>query len=472
MSQQGERHAGAAGTAERGDGEEGTSGRGERGPRGAGRPLAAVFVAQTATYVALGGVVAVALPLLVAAAAPESKESALGVLAALSSLVTAACIPALGALADRSRSPWGRRAPWAVVGGAVGGLAVVALPLVQSVVWLAVWWVLAQVALNAVDGAAAGAVADDVPAGRRGTASAALSLGAGFGSGLGVVLVGALAASPLAAVAAAGAVAALGALAFPLVRGRGAGVLEAPVGADADAPARPAGVLAGFGTVAHDPHLRRIFVARVLVVLGNHGVTTYQLYILADHVGMPLTQAARVSALLVPAHLVAVVLGGVVVGRLADRLPGKHRLTAAAAAALAIAALVPVASPSLAAVVVFATVGGLAHGAFLTVQTAETFDALPDRRTAGRELGVVGVATTGTQAVAPLFAVALLQVGVGYASVFVALAVLAGSAAVLSARVPVSSGPRHRGDAADDAPTGGAGQARRLASAGPSRNDR
>jgi MFS family permease len=441
VSQQGERRAGAARTVERGDGGEGRSdseSASGRGPRGSGRPLAAVFVAQTTTYVALGGVVAVALPLLVAAAAPDSKESALGLLAALSSLTTAACIPALGALADRSRSPWGRRAPWAVVGGAVGGLAVVALPLVQSVLWLAVWWVLAQVALNAVDGAAAGAVADDVPTGRRGTASAALTLGAGVGSGLGVVLVGALAASPLAAVAAAGAVAALGALAFPLVRGRGTRALEVLAGAGPAAPARRTGVLDGFRTVARDPHLRRIFAARVLVVLGNHGVTTYQLYILADHVGMPLTRAAQVSALLVPAHLVAVVLGGVVVGRLADRLPGKHRLTAAAAATVAVAALVPVVSPSLVAVVVFSTVGGLAHGAFLTVQTAETFDALPDRRTAGRELGVVGVATTGTQAVAPLFAVALLQLGVGYASVFVALAVLAGAAAVLSARAPGS----------------------------------
>ncbi len=233
-------------------------------------------------------------------------------------------------------------------------------------------------------------------------------------------------------------VAALGALAFPLVRGRGAGALEAPVGAGSTAVAGAAGVLAGFRTVARHPHLRRIFGARVLVVLGNHGVTTYQLYILADHVGMPLTQAARVSALLVPAHLVAVVLGGVVVGRMADRVPAKHRLTAAAAAAVAVAALVPVVSPSLVAVVVFATVGGLAHGALLTVQTAETFDALPDLRTAGRELGVVGVATTGTQAVAPLFAVALLQVGSGYVGLFVALAVLAGSAAVLSARAPGS----------------------------------
>jgi MFS family permease len=442
VSQQGERRAGERGD----DSQGGDETRPGAGPRSAGRPLAAVFVAQTTTYVALGGVVAVALPLLAAAAAPDSRESVLALLAALSSLVTAACIPALGALADRSRSPWGRRAPWAVVGGVVGGLAVVALPLVQSVLWLAVWWVLAQVALNAVDGAVAGAVADDVPARRRGTASAALSLGAGAGSGLGVVLVGALAASPLAAVAAAGAVAVLGALAFPLLRGRGAPDGDGPAGAArAPAPERRSRVLDGFRTVARDPHLRRIFAARVLVVLGNHGVTTYQLYILADHVGMSLTRAAQVSALLVPAHLVAVVLGGVVVGRLADRLRAKHRLTAAAAATVAVAALVPVASPSLAAVVVFATVGGLAHGAFLTVQTAETFDALPDRRSAGRELGVVGVATTGTQAVAPLFAVALLQLGVGYASVFVALAGLAGAAAVLSARAPAGGAAQSLG---------------------------
>jgi predicted MFS family arabinose efflux permease len=199
-------------------------------------------------------------------------------------------------------------------------------------------------------------------------------------------------------------------------------------------------VLDGFRTVARDPHLRRIFAARVLMVLGQHGVTTYQLYILADHVGMPLTRAAGVSAVLVPVHLVAAVLGNVVVARLADRLTAKHRLTAVAAAAVALVALVPVVWPSLPAVALFAAVGGLGHGAFLTVQTAETYDALPDRRTAGRELGVVGVANTATQAVAPLFAAGLLALGAGYASVFVALAVLAAAAAVLSARAPASRG--------------------------------
>ena len=258
----------------------------------------------------------------------------------------------------------------------------------------------------------------------------------------------------MAAVAAAGAVAALGALAFPLLRGRGAYVADPPGGAGAAGPAarttgaaRPARVLDGFRTVGRDPHLRRIVAARVLMVLGQHGVSTYQLYILADHVGMPLARAAQVSAVLVPVHLVAAVLGNVVVARVADRLAAKHRLTAAAAGTVAVVALVPVVWPALPAVALFAAVGGLAHGAFLTVQTAETYDALPDRRTAGRELGVVGVATTATQAAAPLVAVGLLRLGAGYVSVFVALAVLAGAAAVLSARASAGAAQDHSPDA-------------------------
>ncbi|WP_139123200.1 MFS transporter, partial [Cellulosimicrobium cellulans] len=178
------------------------------------RVIAWVLLGQSTTYVALSAVVAVLLPALLAEVDPDGKERSLAVVSFVSSAVTAVTLPVVGALSDRTRSRWGRRAPWAVAGGVAGGVAVALLPSATTVVALGALWVAGQVALNLVDGAVGGAVADDVTAPRRGTGAGMLALGTGVGSATGAVVTGQLVGSPALAAALAGAVAAGGAVLF------------------------------------------------------------------------------------------------------------------------------------------------------------------------------------------------------------------------------------------------------------------
>lgn len=397
------------------------------------RAAAAAAVAQTAAYVSLGGVVAVVLPLVVQDVAGDAKENALATISAVSSIVTALSLPWLGHLSDRTPTAWGPRAPWIVSGAVVGGGAVALLPHASTVLALAVVWVVAQVALNAVDAGAAAVVADDVLPARRGTAASLLGLATGAGSGVGVVVATRSTAEPLGTTLTLGAVTVLGALAFLAVRGRGNRARPLPGRLRHGRP--DDGVLAGLRGILRDPGLRRVLLSRVALILGMHSLTAFQLYILADHVGLSPARAASVTALNAVVYLGCVAAGGLVAGRWSDATRRRPFLVAGALL-VAVAAVLPGIAPSSWSVVALAALGGLGTGAFLTVQLAQSIDLLPAASHAGRDLGLLGTATTATQALAPLVTAAVLTLGSGYAPVFLTAAGCALLAAVVQL-VPV-----------------------------------
>ncbi|HEY6924086.1 MAG TPA: MFS transporter, partial [Steroidobacteraceae bacterium] len=84
-------------------------------------------------------------------------------------LVALVSNPIFGALSDRTRSRFGRRKPYLVI-GAIGGFAALAfISVAGSLRSIMVGWCLAQLAYNAVLSALVAIVADRIPASRRGT---------------------------------------------------------------------------------------------------------------------------------------------------------------------------------------------------------------------------------------------------------------------------------------------------------------
>jgi MFS family permease len=395
------------------------------------RTLGWILAGQLSVYVALAAVVAVLLPLLLADLDPDGKERALAVVSFASSALTALTLPLVGALSDRTRSRWGRRAPWAAAGGTVGGIAVALMPSATTVLALGVLWVAGQVALNMVDAAMAAAVADDVPAHRRGTGSAALALGTGLGSGLGATLAGRLVDDPTAAAVAAGAVAACGAWAF-LAAARRARPATWTLPADRSSPdVRRWAALRG---ALARPSLRRALLSRCLLVTGTQMVVAYQLYVLVDRTGLSVPAAARLSGLLVVIHLVAATTGAVVAGRWSDAVGSRRPFLVAACLLLCVAAVLPTLSTGTSAVVAYAALAGVATGTYFTVQLADLVDRMPSLRDAGHDLGLLGAATTLPQAFAPLLGYAVFRFTGGYGGLFVTVAVLAAAAAVVTLR--------------------------------------
>jgi len=109
--------------------------------------LAITSLVLFATY---SGLVSVLLPNQVANIDPANKVATLAIVTTTSFVFTLFAQPIVGAFSDRTRSRMGRRAPWMVIGTAVAAAFLIGLGSLQSILWITVFWVVIQVALNAM----------------------------------------------------------------------------------------------------------------------------------------------------------------------------------------------------------------------------------------------------------------------------------------------------------------------------------
>jgi MFS family permease len=102
-------------------------------------------------FMVYAGVIAVLLPQQVALIDDANKVNNFAIVTAVSAFATLFVQPLVGAFSDRTRSRFGRRSPWIVVGGVGGGLLVIALQFASVIPVLAFVWVLAQMLLICLD---------------------------------------------------------------------------------------------------------------------------------------------------------------------------------------------------------------------------------------------------------------------------------------------------------------------------------
>jgi MFS family permease len=104
------------------------------------------------------------------------RNTALGLLTFSGLVVAAFAQPIWGALSDRTRTPWGRRLPFLLVGSLVNALLFFVVALTGEIWVLALTIVAIQVSSNAIQGAYQGFIPDQVPAEQHGVAASVKSL--------------------------------------------------------------------------------------------------------------------------------------------------------------------------------------------------------------------------------------------------------------------------------------------------------
>ncbi len=122
------------------------------------------------------------LPLQIQGLDPANKVANLAVVATIGAFAAMVAQPIAGTISDRTRTRWGRRAPWMVMGVMVGGLALVGMALANTLIQVAIAWVIVQVAYNVTQGPLSAILPDRVPRSARGTFSALAGLGAMLGA--------------------------------------------------------------------------------------------------------------------------------------------------------------------------------------------------------------------------------------------------------------------------------------------------
>ncbi|RYX95584.1 MAG: MFS transporter [Comamonadaceae bacterium] len=361
--------------------------------------------------------------LLDALAAYESAKAAnLAMIKSIAVAVTMLMQPLVGIASDRTRSRWGRRAPWIVAGAiaAIAGLA--CMRFSASIAQLLMGWVVAQAGITMVMGPLAATVVDRMPATLRGLMSAVAGMGLVMGFIVGMAIAGALYGRlGMGSYLLFAAALALFSIAFVgMARDHSSLTLQ-------NQPASIGTHLLSCTHALRDHDFRFVWSARILLMFGYAAAATYTVYMLQSYIqpGLTAAEAAKTVALLNLAALPGTLIAMFAVGRWSDRIMRRKPFVVGASFLLAASMAVPFFWPTLAALYVQFVVGGLAFGTFLSVDQALLIDVLPNKSAAGRDLGMGAFAANLGSLLGPAMAGGLLSATGGYRMIWLAALLLA-----------------------------------------------
>jgi MFS family permease len=397
--------------------------------------LAVVFFVLLTLYVA---VLQVLLPNQIQDFDPQGKATHLGVLFAITSVFSTTVTPLSGALSDRTRSRFGRRTPWIVLGSLIGGGALILVPYAQGMASITAIWLVASISLNSMQTPLTTAIAERLAPSERGVAAGVVGAAMTGGVSAGTVFGGLFAHDMRFAYGVLGVGIMAACVAFVLLNPEPRASLERP------ARFRLGAFLGSFWVSPREyPDFAWAFLGRFTIYMGYQAVVTYLLYILEDHIGLSQGDANRMLARLASITFVALLVASVGSGWLSDRIGRRKPLVFVAALFMAAAVVTPLVAPSIAGMMVYAVLIGIGYGAFMSVDLALMTQVLPQRSgpgasdATGKDLGLLATAINVPQILSPVLAAALLgATGNNYGLLFVAAGVfvLVGSFLVLPIR--------------------------------------
>jgi MFS family permease len=349
---------------------------------------------------------------------PSQKISNLAFLTVLSSITAVLGLLAGGALSDRTRGAWGRRTPWLVVTASTSAVLLGLMGMSVTVAGMALVYSAVWFLTNFYQGALTAVLPDRVPEVKRGMASSVFALGGPLGILVGVNLTARV---PLET--------GYLCLACLLVVTTAAFVALVPEGrvyADVRG-ASPAGsynaklrttlrFFAGFKSA----DFTYAFCGRALIFFAFFTITGYQLYLLQDYIGsrnLPHNNPQLAISILSTIQTIAWIAAVSVAGWIADRLDRRKLFVGISSIGMAVAMLVPMMSATWTAMLVFQVLLGICFGTYWAVDLALMSLVLPDKKSNGRDMAILAVATAGPQILSPVIAGTLISL-FGYEALF------------------------------------------------------
>lgn len=330
------------------------------------------------------------------------RATTASILSSLAVILVAIVAPIMGVLSDRTRSRFGRRAPWIIFGAVAASALMLLMPLVPTLALLVVGWIVISVMLNVAQGPVNTTLADRIPEQRRGGASSAGSIGSFLGG-----LFGTIGASLLFPILGLGTYL-IYAILPVLFFGMFVVILRDRSSVNLEVPQRNAKrTLAGFLVPLRARDFRWVWISRALLFFGYTLSSALGFFMMQSYIQPALSQseATALLPLLSLAGLPATLIAIAFVGRLSDKIGRRKPFVLTASLLMAVSMLVPLVWPSLPALFIQTILTSLAFGIFLPVDQALFVDVLPDREnSAGRDLGMAGIATNVGQALGPVLA--------------------------------------------------------------------
>jgi MFS family permease len=177
-----------------------------------------------------------------------------------------------------------------------------------------------------------------------------------------------------------------------------------------------------------------VFVGKFLIMLAETVALLYLYYYLQDVVHYRHPGDGQLILILIAT--VAVIIATVAVGRVADLSGGYRRYAVLSSVLMAATGFLLAGFATWALVLVCAFTLGAGYGAFQSVSQALSMVVLPSPANAGRDLGIINIASAVPQVIgAPIAGLVVAGAG-GYRGLFVFAGLLALVAAAVFARVP------------------------------------
>lgn len=363
--------------------------------KGVGRLLGWIIPANLGIFLIWGAVPGILLPQQVTVLFGEADKVAnLAIVATIGAFCAMIAQPIAGQISDRTRSRFGRRAPWMFLGALAGGLSLVGLAFADSLIGVVIAWTLVQITYNFAQGPLSAVMPDRVPLKRRGTFAALSGIGLMVGA-LGGQIVGSLFFDSITAGYFTFAAIALVVLTLFIVFNPDYSSKELPV-----EPFKLGDFLRTFwvNPIKH-PDFFWAFTGRLLLYTGYFAVTGYQLYLLTDYFGVERPQ--DVIPVLGLISLAGILIATIVSGPLSDKLGRRKIFVFASSVVTGLAFLLPWVWPDVTAWMIMTFISGLGFGMFQAVDTALMSEVLPSAKSFAKDLGVVNIAATLPQTLAP-----------------------------------------------------------------------
>lgn len=397
--------------------------------------ITAITLANLGLFMAYFGPLGVLLPNQVQAAAGAHRVIDFSWVIGLGAIVAIVANPLAGALSDLTVSRFGRRRPWALGGAVATAAALCLLGWLHSVPEIAAGWCLAQIGVNSMQAGLAAAVPDRVPVVQRATVSGWIGI-----------------AQTVSVVVAAALVTVIGGHQGYLLLAAGVVVLVLPFAfgtADppllrADRPSFGWSFIWSFAwscwpsrSWTHD--FRWAWLTRFLLVLGNAMAVVYLLYFLRRirfSAMYPGHSAEQGLVLLLCLYTVAVAVTTLIAGRHSDRTGRRRRPIVVGGVVMAAATVLVAAHPTLPVLLASAPVLGIGFGMYLSIDQALVTQVLPSAAERARSLGVISVASSAGQVMAPALAAPTVTYLGGFRTLYLCAAavVLLGSASMSQIR--------------------------------------
>jgi MFS family permease len=381
--------------------------------------MLALTLANAVLYMCYVGIGGLLLPLQISSIDPANKVANLGIVISISVLLALVGNPLAGALSDRTTSRFGRRRPWIFVGALVSALALAIMMSAQTIIMIFIGWAAFQLFSNFVLAALTAIIPDQIPEAQRGTVSGIVGLAGSVGSIIGAILIGIVIKTPAPSYLLLIVLVLIVLVPYSLL------LREKALPKEYVQKFHPGAFLKNFWIDPRKhPDFAWAWLTRFIPVFGYFLGTGYLFYYLQDAVhyerlfpGQSVEQG--VSTLTIISTLVAIiftVLGGILSDRFKRRKPFIVLANILVAAALLVFGFVP----SWPVLLVTVAVLGVGFGTYLAVDTALVTQVLPSANDRAKDMGIVNIANTLPQSLAPAVAAFIISSTHSYFALFAA----------------------------------------------------